>query len=415
MKLINIMPLCTALIFTACTAEPIPDISELPQTMQTAASSEITLSEAIVETTVEITVIETTAPPKSEAEILLESMTTEQKAGQLFIVCPEDLLTAVGAGNVGGVKSFDENLTAALTEYPVGGVVLFARNITSPEQLQTLTSDFKSAAEIPLFIAVDEEGGTVARLANSAGFDLPKYKNAASVGESGSYDSGYEMGSEIGGYLAKYGFNLDFAPVADVNTNPANPIIGKRAFSSDPQTAALMVRAFSDGLTSKGVISTFKHFPGHGDTAEDSHKKIAVSYKSKEELYSCEWLPFMEAGENDMVMVGHIALPNVTGDMTPAAMSREIVTDILKDEIGFKGIIITDSLAMGAVQLPSDEAAVAALTAGCDVLLMPEDFAAAYNAVISAIQNGELTEEELDSKVLHILEFKYSHGLLNNP
>jgi beta-N-acetylhexosaminidase len=265
-----------------------------------------------------------------------------------------------------------------------------------------------------MFIAVDEEGGIVTRLAGNTAFDLPRYASAGAVGASGDPGDAREMGRTIGGYLREYGFNLDFAPVADVNTNPNNPVIGTRAFSNQPETAARMAAAFAQGLGETGIIATYKHFPGHGDTAEDSHSGLAVVYKTLEELETCEFLPFLEATSRDMVMVAHVSLPNVTGDMTPATLSRQIVTDILKEQLGFEGLIVTDAMEMGAIAetYGCGTAAVAALQAGCHILLIPENLPQAFDAVLAALEEGTLTVEWLDETVRKILEFKELHGIL---
>lgn len=341
--------------------------------------------------------------------VYLSTMTLEEKVGQLFIVAPEQLL-----GKYSAVTKMTDNLKAGLAKYPVGGIILFGENIQSPSQLKELTKQFQKAAGIPLFMAVDEEGGRVARLANNADFNLPKYESAAAVGATGDPQNAHVMGETIGAYLTQYGFNLNFAPVADVNTNPNNTVIGTRAFSSDPVVAGNMAAAFASGLGQKGVISTFKHFPGHGDTAEDSHSGLAVNHKDRETLEKCEWLPFMKATSRDMVMVGHIALPAVTGNMTPATMSQEIVTRILKKDLGFDGLVITDSLQMGAItdSYNSGDAAITALKAGCDILLMPNDLPSAFHAVVAAVKDGTLNEQWLDGTVRRILEFKQAHGIL---
>ena len=222
------------------------------------------------------------------------------------------------------------------------------------------------------------------------------------------------MGQTIGGYLKDYGFNMDFAPVADVNTNPGNRVIGTRAFSSDPETAALCVRAMADGLRQSGIIPVFKHFPGHGDTAEDSHQKIAVSYKTRQELLDCEWIPFLEAEDREAIMVGHIALPEITGDLTPATLSAAVVADCLRGSLSYQGLVITDSLAMGAVtqSYTPGEAAVAAIEAGCDILLMPPDLGEAFQAVMAAVEDGTIPESVLDRHVLRILNTKLDMHIL---
>ncbi len=348
-------------------------------------------------------------PQPNPLDLILENMTLEQKVGQLFIAAPEQLLPAAGQ-----ITAMSSGLASAMEQYPVGGIILFGDNIRSPEQLLALNSALQSAGELPLFLAVDEEGGAVARLARTGSFGLPRYSSAAAVGASGDPADALEMGRTIGNYLKAYGFNVNFAPVADVNTNPYNPVIGKRAFSSDPVIAAQMAASFAQGLGEEGVAATFKHFPGHGDTAEDSHAGLAVSYKTREALESCEWLPFLEAGSADMVMIGHIALPNVTGDMTPATLSRQIVTEILKEQLGFSGLVVTDSMQMGAItaDYTAGDAAVLALQAGCDLILMPADLEAAFAGVTAAVKDGTLSREWLEVTVRRILEFKVQQGIL---
>ena len=395
-----------AALLTGCTPAASPS-GPLPET--TAVPTETTLPES-------------SAPACEDAvDALLSQMTLRQKVGQLFIVRPDALDPAQTTEQVSNAKA--EGVTALtgpvremLSEYPVGGIVLFGKNILSPEQLTDFNAALQEASSIPLFLCVDEEGGLVARLANHDCFDLPGYQSAAAVGASGDPADALEMGRTIGAYVKEYGFNLDFAPVADVNTNPDNPVIGSRAFSSDPETTAQMASAFRDGLEENGIIAVFKHFPGHGDTAEDSHSGLAVTYRTLDALHCCEFLPFLEAGPRDMVMVGHIALPNVTGDTAPATLSRELVTGILREDLGFEGLIITDAMDMGAIAEAYDagEAAVAALAAGCDILLMPEDLPGAFDAVIAALEDGTLSMDWLNATVRRILAFKQLHGIITN-
>ena len=376
-------------------------------------SSGATESTAATETSVEtIAAVQIPTESADPLQELLDSLTPEQKVGQLFIVCPEQLYGAEGA-----VTEITDGLADSLSRYPVGGIILFSDNIVSPEQLLTLNRSLSALSRIPLFLSVDEEGGAVARLARNPAFQLPTYQNAAAVGASGNPQDAWAMGSTIGQYLAEYGFNLNFAPVADVNTNPRNPVIGSRAFSSDAAIAAAMAAAFTGGLNQQGIIGTYKHFPGHGDTAEDSHSGLAVNHKTHEELESCEWIPFREAGIADLVMVGHIALPQVTGDMTPATLSHQIVSELLKGQLGFTGLVVTDSMQMGAItgSFSSGEAAVTALTAGCDLILMPEDLPEAFDAVLAALEDGTLSMEWLDETVYRILAFKLLHGILILP
>lgn len=354
-----------------------------------------------------------TETTESETETETEpadALTLEQKVGQLFIVRPDALDPSQESDQVNdadeeGVTEVTDTMKEMLAKYPVGGVCQFGKNITDPDQIIRFNQDLQSISEIPMFIAVDEEGGRVARLANNDTFDLPKYESAAAVGTSGDTSNALEMGQTIGSYLKKYGFNLDFAPDADVNTNPDNPVIGTRAFSSDAQTAADMVGAAAGGLREEGILPTLKHFPGHGDTAEDSHTSLAVSYKSLEELQACEFLPFQADSGVHAVMIGHIAVPNVTGNDTPASLCEEMVNMVPDKE---NTLIITDSLSMQAITdaHPSGEVAVMAFEAGCDILLMPEDLEAAYDAILEAVQNGTISEERLDNSVNKILYYK---------
>ncbi len=404
MKSVKILPLVLSLcVLLGCAAVP----------PETTPSTDGTLPETS-------TLSETQPPtaPPTLAERTLSQMTLREKVGQLFLIRPDALdsgqtLSQIIDSASPGVTQATEEITRMMERYPVGGIILFSKNIQTAEQLKALNTDLQKASAIPLFLAVDEEGGLVARLARTEALGLPRFQSAAAVGAQGM-DAALDMGRTIGGYLCEFGFNMDFAPVADVNTNPENPIIGTRAFSSDPAQAALLVRSMADGLTESGIIPVFKHFPGHGDTAQDSHAGLAVSQKDLEALKSCEFLPFRQATDYDCVMVGHIALPQLTGSLTPATLSPVIVRDLLKGELGFGGLVITDSLEMGAIResySPGDDA-VAALKAGCDIILMPSNLEEAFDSVLFALGNGELSMQWLNETVLKILEFKDQHGIL---
>lgn len=382
-----LLPALLLTILTACTAAPagtLPAAAPTPTPASTPAP--------------------TAAPAPADA------LTPEEKIGQLFIIRPDALdLTlsqeTINDAKADGVTMLTDAMRETLQAYPVGGICQFGKNITDPEQLAQFNADLQAASRTPLFIAVDEEGGAVARLANHPAFDLPQYESAAAVGASGDPADACAMGQTIGAYLKEYGFNMDFAPDADVNTNPDNPIIGTRAFSSDAATAAEMAAAAADGLRTGGILPTLKHFPGHGDTAEDSHTALAVTYKTLDELQACELLPFAADTGLHAVMVGHIAAPNVTGDGTPATLSPQLVALIPDAE---NTLIVTDSLAMDAITAAytPGEAAVQALKAGCDVLLMPNSLPEAYAAVLEAVQNGTISEERLDRSVNKILLYK---------
>lgn len=373
---------------------------------------------------------EQTAPPQPETPQQTEpsqavagrlaGMTLREKVGQMFFVRPDALDSAqeqeqIDDADADGVTALTDAMSAVLADYPVGGVVLFGKNITGPQQLTDLTGQLHAAMDAPLLIAVDEEGGAVARLANHPAFDLPRYESAAAVAAAGGAQAVRQMYAEIGGYLDSYGIDLDFAPDADVNTNPDNPVIGTRAFSSDPQTAAELVAAAVEGFADTGVLCCVKHYPGHGDTAEDSHKSLAVTHKTWQELAACELLPFqagVRAGA-DLVMAGHIAAPEVTGEDTPASLSPQLMGSI-RTGLGFSGAIVTDSLAMEGIAglYSAGEAAVLAVQAGADILLMPNGLAEAFDAVVAAVEEGTIPESRIDESAARVLALKEKRGLI---
>lgn len=351
----------------------------------------------------------------SEAELLeqqvsekLASMTLEEKAAQLFIITPEALT------NSSRVTQAGERTREALDKYPVGGLIYFKDNIVSEEQVTEMigTQQQYSMERIglPLFISVDEEGGKVARIGSCNAIDVPKIENAAEIGAGGDSGEAYEAGDTIGAYLSRMGFNLDYAPVADVLTNPENTVVKDRSYGSAPVLVSEMILKNLAGLEAHGVYGCVKHFPGHGATTGDTHEGYAYTDKTWEEMKENEVVPFTDAIEQGVsfVMVGHISCPNITGDHTPASLSKIMIEDYLKGELGYENIVITDALNMHAIteQYSSAEAAVTALNAGVDVLLIPEDFAEAYEGVLDAVQQGEITEARIDESVEKILRAK---------
>ena len=396
LKNITLALMGAALLLTGCAApQEAPAVQSLP-----------VLTEAA-----ETTPPPTTESPLSPAEEILQGLTLRQKVGQLFIIRPDALNQ--DPQQEGGVTALNQDMIDFLQEYPVGGFAQFKANIQDPQQIQAFNAQLTQVSPVAPFLAVDEEGGLVARLARNEAFGLPRYESAAAVGAEGP-EAALEMGRTIGEYLHRYGFNMDFAPVADTFTNPENKVIGTRAFSTDPNEVALCARAMADGLHENNIIPVFKHFPGHGDTVEDSHEKIAVSHKSLQELMDCEWIPFRQAGLGDCMMSAHVALPEVTGSMIPSTMSPQIIRDCLKGELGYQGLVITDALEMGAItdSYSSSEAAVAALQAGCDILLMPISLTEAFDGVVSAVEDGTIAEVQLDEIVLRILNVKLQHQII---
>ena len=347
---------------------------------------------------------------------IMSEMTVREKVGQLFFVRPDAVDPDITPEEIAdsssdGSKMITDKMAEMYREYPAGGFVIFGKNISDPEQLKELIVGLHDLNSVRPLICVDEEGGWVARIANSGVFEVPVFPNMQTIADSGDVSSAYELGKTIGGYLKELGFDVDFAPVADVNTNPDNPIIGERAFGNDPQLAGRMVARVLDGLHSQGIMGCIKHFPGHGDTVTDTHTGYAETLKDWNEIRNCELIPFCDGidADTDMIMAAHIAVPNVTGTSEPSSMSYEMLTEKLRGEIGYDGLIITDALAMEAIheKYNSAEAAVKAFTAGADILLMPYDYPEAFEGVLGAVESGEITEDRLDESVYRILSAKY--------
>lgn len=409
------------LLTTACA--PAAPVQSLPDVTPSAQPPEPQTEQATSEPTLGYDPSTGTSeqPQEISAAVAdrLSDMTLRQKVGQLFFVRPDSLDPAqtqdqINDADAVGVTQLSDEMLEQLTRYPVGGVVLFGKNIADPAQLADFSGALHGAMDTPLLIGIDEEGGAVARLANHPAFDLPKYESTAAVAAQGEA-AVREMYTTIGNYLTGYGIDLDFAPDADVNTNPDNPVIGTRAFSSDPQTAARMVTAAVEGFAETGVLCCIKHYPGHGDTAEDSHKSLAVTRKTWAELEACELLPF-QAGigaGTDLVMVGHIAAPQVTGNDTPASLSPQLMEN-LRGELGFSGAIVTDSLAMEGItdRYSAGEAAVQAIQAGVDILLMPDGLTEAFDAVMEAVADGIIPESRIDESAARVLALKEKRGLI---
>ena len=345
---------------------------------------------------------------KINEEELLASMSIEEKIAQMFFITPE-ALTGIGPVTEAGALTEE-----SFGQYPVGGIIYFRENIESRQQLTSMLDHMQEISKertgLPVFLGVDEEGGRVTRVYGSSITDIPYVEDMYSIGNSLDPQLAYNAGNTIGCYLKELGFNVDFAPVADIFTNPANTVIGDRAFGSTAETASEMVPMCTRGLQDAGVEAVLKHFPGHGDTAEDSHSGYASSYKSLDELKQCEFLPFqagISAGAS-FVMMGHISLLNILDSQVPASLSSLVVQELLRQELGFDGVIITDALNMGAVSenYTSADAAVKAVEAGVDMLLMPADFAGAYHALVNAVYTGEISEQRIDESVRRIIQAK---------
>ncbi len=357
----------------------------------------------------------------SKAQEILNQMSLREKIGQLFIVRPDALEDSLTLEQINdyhkyGVTACSDAMRDMLREYPVGGVAVFGKNLSGPEQLAALLNDLQAGSGVPLFTAVDEEGGRIARIANSEYFETVKYDSMEAVGGTGDPQNAYAAGEAIATYLLEYGFNLDFAPVADVNSNPDNIVIGDRSFGSDPALVAQMVSAAVDGFQNEGIIACIKHFPGHGDTAADTHAGFVAVTKTWEQLEETEMIPFIagiEAGVG-MVMVAHITMENVSSDGLPASLSAEMIDGRLRGTLGYDGVVIVDAMSMGAIAntYTSAQATVLLIQAGADIALMPYSLPEAFDALVDAVNSGEISEERIDESVLRILTLKEQYGLL---
>lgn len=348
-------------------------------------------------------------PDKTDkVQQIVDSMSLEEKVAQLFLVQPEaivDIGTATAAGDA---------TKQAINKTPIGGFVYFSDNLQSEQQVQDMLRNVQKYSEdrigLPAFLSVDEEGGTVARVASTGRFDVTDVGDMAKIGASGDVQQARQAGETIGSYLSELGFNLDFAPDADVLTNPDNTVVKKRSFGSDPRVVSDMSLAVAQGLAQHQVYSVYKHFPGHGATAGDTHQGYAYTDKTLDELKQSELIPFENAIQNNaaFIMAAHISAPRVTGDDTPASLSKTMITDILRGQMGYDGIVVTDAMNMGAVteQYTSAQAAVKALQAGADLVLMPENFQEAYQGVLDAVKDGTLTEQRINESVTRIVKVK---------
>ena len=315
------------------------------------------------------------------ASLELSKMTLREKVGQLFFVRPEALDTSIHWNEYADLTDYklqqvNETMLSVNKDYPVGGVILFAHNIENESQLVPFVKELKKLNGSPL-LAIDEEGGRVARIANNGTFDVPKYESMAKIA---------------------------------VNTNPENIVIGPRAFSDDPETAADFVVSYLNGLDSANVIGTLKHFPGHGDVKTDTHTGYAETNKTWDEMLECEMIPFkagIKAGAQ-MIMTAHIAAPKVTGNDLPSTLSPVILQEKLRGELGFKGVIVADAMDMGAItkQFSNTEAAIKAIQAGVDIILCPKDFVQALDAIVNAVEKGDIKESRIDESVKRILALK---------
>ncbi len=348
------------------------------------------------------------------AEEIMQGMTLEEKIGQMFIVNFE--LLDDSQGSFYEFRDCTDAMKTNMVKYPVGGVIFFSRNIETREQTSQFIIDLQNQSKVPLFVAVDEEGGDVARIANNDNMKTTKFPSMQQVGILNNKDYAYDIGTTIGREIKELGFNLDFAPVADVKTNQSNTEIGNRSVGSDPKKVASMITQIVKGLQEQGISATLKHFPGHGDVDGDSHQGAVNVENDIQRLRKIDFVPFksgIKAGA-DFIMVSHISISRVTEDTVPSSLSSLVMKEMLRDELGFKGIIITDALNMKAItnDYSASEAAVTAVSAGTDILLMPENIEESFRAVLEAVQDGTISEDQINQSVTRILETKIKRGLI---
>lgn len=342
---------------------------------------------------------------KSALDSLLEGMTPEEKIGQLLMVGIEG-------------TELDGDTAKFLKERRIGGVILFGRNIRSTEQVAALTSALKGLETGPggvgMLIGTDQEGGRVNRLPGERG----KFPSAMVLAADGDPDRVREAAGDMAIQLKEMGINLNFAPILDINSNPNNPVIGDRAFGSDPETVSKMGLAFIQGTLDKGIIPVAKHFPGHGDTLVDSHTDLPVVENTMDRLQSFELVPFKKAVEAGVpaIMSAHILLPQVDAS-SPATLSPEIIGDILRKRLGFDGVVVSDDLDMGAITklYSPGEAAIRAVKAGVDMVLVGhtrDNMAMVFDALAGALRNGEIDRQTIDRAVKRVLALKERFGLV---
>lgn len=350
---------------------------------------------------------------EDNVKTILDSMSLEEKLEQMLIV--DIPYMDEGDSQVDFTKVNESAREFFKTRKP-GGIILFENNMINPEQTKTMISDIQATKDkVPFFITVDEEGGRISKIPIK--LNIP---TAEEIGKTGNPKKAFEVAKTIGKALKELGFNVDYAPIVDVNTNPNNPVIGDRSFSSDPKVVAEFGVEYINGLRSEGILSTAKHFPGHGDTVGDSHKGFVEVDHDINRIRVVELLPFKAAIKNnvDFVMVGHISVPALDSTRTPASLSKPIVTDLLRNEMGFKGVVITDALDMGAISQNYNkyESVKLAINSGNDIALMPDititpgKDISEYDELIKylkeEVEKGNIKEERVNDGVIRILQAK---------
>lgn len=347
---------------------------------------------------------ETPKEPTLEEKIdkQINDMSLKEKIGQMIFVSYRTL-------------DYNDDLDNILKTVKPGGFILFGENISTYEQVSEYVKKIKATADIPMMISIDQEGGRVQRIKNLPDANALEIPSMYTLGKTKDKELSKNVGKVLASELVPFGINTDFAPSLDIFSNSNNTVIGQRAFGSDANTVIDMAIPFSRGMEEEGIIPVYKHFPGHGDTDADSHVELPVVNKTKEELYQNELLPFKAAIEDgaQMIMIAHIALPKVTGNYIPATLSKEIVSGILREELGFNGVVITDAVEMKALADNYSQEDICRMTieAGVDMILMPKNPIEAANTIEKLVNEGTISEERINESVKRILLVKYKNKL----
>lgn len=347
------------------------------------------------------------SPPDTVTDPIIEkidSMSIEEKIGQMLMFGFED-------------TQVNDETRKLIDDYHVGGVILFKKNITGSQQLLDLNNQIKEINSghnnTPIFISVDEEGGLISRMPPEI-INLPDSKD---IGDSHRSEIAYQVGEAIGERVSSFGFNMTMAPVLDINSNPANPVIGKRAFGDNKEIVSEMGIEEMKGIQSQNIIPVVKHFPGHGDTDVDSHLGLPVVNHGLGKLRQMELVPFQNAvnQQADMTMVAHLLLPEIDSKY-PSSLSKNVITNILREELKFNGVVITDDMTMGAIIENYDigEASIKAVQAGNDIVLVAhgyENKVKVVNSLINAVKDGTISEARIDESIERILHLKEKYNI----
>lgn len=347
------------------------------------------------------------------ARHIVAHMSVREKVGQVFnirleslcddcwpMTCPTDTFQHAGRAHT---------YAELFAEYPAGAISLFGHNIVDSVQLVALTSYLHTLPSKPL-LCIDEEGGTVARIGRNKSFDVPVYSGGMrAIGDTNDPEEAYQAGYAIGAYLHRYGLDINYAPLADACLTPDDSFLHTRLFGGDATQVGRMDSACMGGMQQAGVTACYKHFPGHGNT-KDTHKGAAVLERTAEQVRNYELLPFIKGIESgvEMIMVAHISVPSMTGDSLPATLSPYMMDTLLRQELGFEGVIITDGLEMKAIttRYSSGEAAIQAFLAGADMLMLPANYREAFDAMVKAVESGRIPMRRLNESVKRIVRLK---------